>query len=521
MPGSPHEEMTILVDNPLREGLRTERTPAPCTMVIFGATGDLGHRKLIPALYNLAVERLLPVGFSVVGVGRGELGRDAFREDMRKAVDEFSRRKPINQAVWDSFSQGLFYHQAQADTDEGYRQLAKELDTIDQDRKTGGNRIFYLAVPPSSYPAIVREIGNVGLNKPAQDNAYVRIIIEKPFGHDLESAGELNRQVGQVFDERQIYRIDHYLGKETVQNLLVFRFGNGIFEPVWNRRYIDHIQITAAETLGVENRAAYYQQAGALRDMMQSHVLQLLALVAMEPPVAIDANAVHDEKLKVLRAIHPVRGADVVTNTARGQYAAGWVEGAQVPAFVDEPGVDPHSTTETYAALRLHIDNWRLADVPIYLRTGKRLPKRVTDIAIQFRRAPLLLFRNTRAGNIEPNVLVIRIQPDEGITMNIGAKIPGPGLRVRNVNMDFAYGSAFAESPPDAYERLLLDCMLGDSTLFTRRDEVEAEWALITDVLHGWQEYGQPELETYPAGSWGPPSADKLLAQDGKAWRRP
>ncbi len=511
----------MTVANPLRTGLRLERTPSPTTMVIFGATGDLSRRKLIPALYNLALEHLLPVGFAVMGVGRTEMTSDQFRDDMRKAVDEFSRRRPLTAPVWDSFAQGLFYHTAPNDDPSGYTRLKEELAEIDRTRATAGSRIFYLATPPSSYPTIIKQLGDVGLNQPAADNGYARIIIEKPFGHDLESARELNQQLLGVFDEHQAYRIDHYLGKETVQNLLVFRFGNGIFEPIWNRRYIDHVQITAAETLGVENRAAYYMQAGAIRDMMQSHVMQLLALVGMEPPVAFDANAVRDEKVKVLRSIHPMRGEDVVGNSARAQYAPGWVDGKAVPGFTQEPGVDPKTETETYVALKLQIDNWRFADVPFYVRTGKRLPKRVSEIAIQFRKAPLLLFRNTRAGEIEPNVLVIRIQPDEGISLNVGAKVPGPGLRVRSVNMDFDYGSSFSIASPDAYERLLLDCMLGDSTLFTRRDEVEAEWSIITDIMHGWQEYGQPHLDSYGAGTWGPASADRLLAQDGRTWRRP
>ena len=509
-------------ENPLRQGMRTARTPQPCTMVIFGAAGDLTRRKLLPALYNLALEGWLPSGFSVVGFARNEMTDDTFREQMKEAVDSFSRRRPVQPAAWDSFSQGLSYVTADFQAPSGYEKLKESLDKIDDARGAGGNRVFYLATPPQFDPDIIRQLGRVGLNKGSKDGqGWARIIVEKPFGHDLESAKALNHELLQVFREDQIYRIDHYLGKETVQNILVFRFANGIFEPIWDRRYVDHVQITVAESVGVEGRASYYEGAGALRDMVQSHMLQLLNLVCMEPPVAFDADAVRDEKVKVLRALRPMDPDKSAANTVRGQYGPGWVAGKKVPGYREEQGIAPDSITETYVALKLFVDNWRWKGVPFYLRTGKSLPKRTTEIAIQFQQAPHLLFRSTQDNPLEPNVLTIQIQPDEGISLRFSSKVPGASLQIRPVHMDFLYGSSFAVESPDAYERLILDCMLGDSTLFTRRDEVEAEWTFITNILEGWTHESRPTFPNYDAGTWGPAAADALLEQDGRHWRRP
>jgi len=523
-------------ENPLRQGMRTARTPQPCTMVIFGAAGDLTRRKLLPALYNLALEGWLPSGFSVVGFARNELTDDAFRDGMKEAVDSFSRRRPVQPTAWDSFGQGLSYITADFQNPDGYDKLKQELDRLDKERGTEGNRVFYLATPPQFDPDIIRQLGRVGLNRGGKDgqggdgrrsaaegdrSPWARIIVEKPFGHDLKSARALNHELLQVFREDQIYRIDHYLGKETVQNILVFRFANGIFEPIWNRRYVDHVQITVAESVGVEGRASYYENAGALRDMVQSHMLQLLNLVCMEPPIAFDADAVRDEKVKVLRALRPMDPDKAAANSVRGQYGPGWVAGAKVPGYPEEPGIAPDSITETYVALKLFVDNWRWEGVPFYLRHGKRLPKRSTEIAIQFQQAPHMLFRSTQDNPMEPNVLTMHIQPDEGISLRFSSKVPGASLQIRPVHMDFLYGSAFADDLPDAYERLILDCMLGDSTLFTRRDEVEAEWIFVENIMEGWSHQPRPSFPNYDAGTWGPADADALLERDGRQWRRP
>jgi glucose-6-phosphate 1-dehydrogenase len=513
--------MTALATNPLREGLRLERIPDPCVMVIFGASGDLTHRKLVPALYNLAYDGLLPPGFSIVGFARRPMSDDEFRADLRASVERFSRRKPIDEDVWVSFAQGIRYFAADFANRSAFPKLGDLLATLDRERGTGGNRIFYLAVPPDSYELIVEQLAEAGLNQPTSASAWVRLVVEKPFGHDLESAVKLNNFLLQYFREEQIFRIDHYLGKETVQNILVFRFANGIFEPIWNRNYIDHIQITVAESIGIEGRGGYYDRAGALRDMVQNHMMQLLSIIAMEPPIAFEADPIRDEKVKALRAIRPFRPEDVAEYTVRGQYGPGFIGGRPVPGYRQEPRVDPHSVTETYVALKLFIDNWRWVDVPFYLRTGKRLPRRVTEIAIQFKRVPHPLFKGIAQAGVEPNVLIIRIQPDEGIALNIAAKVPGPQVRVRTVNMGFLYGTSFLVQAPDAYERLLLDCMLGDSTLFTRRDETEAAWLPITQILKGWAEMPPPEFPNYDAGTWGPPEADEFIARDGRRWRRP
>jgi glucose-6-phosphate 1-dehydrogenase len=487
-------------------------------MVIFGATGDLTHRKLLPALYNLALEHPLPAGFSVVGFARRPYNDEVFREQALESINAYSRQKPVNPQVWESFASGIFYLQSDFHEPAGYEKLANLLNKLDQERGTSGNRIFYLSTPPSQYPEIIQQLGASGLNR--NRKGWTRIIIEKPFGHDLASARELNRQIGKVFREEQIYRIDHYLGKETVQNILVFRLANGIFEPIWNRRYVDHVQITVAENIGIEGRSAYYEESGAIRDMIQNHMLQLLTLVAMEPPIAFDANSVRDEKVKVLHALQPMTGRD--SSTIRAQYSSGWVGGQQVAGYLEEKGVAPDSTTETYVALKVFIDNWRWAGVPFYLRTGKHLPKRVTEIAIQFKTAPLMLFkRNETQGQVEPNVLTLRIQPDEGISLKFGAKVPGTDLQIRSVNMDFFYGSSFVRAQPEAYERLLLDCMLGDSTLFTRRDEVEAAWTFVQGILDEWQNEASPTIYTYESGTWGPQAADEFIWRDGHRWRRP
>ena len=515
----PHRSV-VEAPNPLREGLRIKQSTEPCVMVIFGATGDLTHRKLLPALYDLALEHPLPAGFSVVGFARRPYSDDDFRQQALESINAHSRQKPVNLQVWDSFASGIRYLQSAFHDPKGYEKLNTLLNTLDQERGTSGNRIFYLSTPPSQYPEIIQRIGAAGLNK--NRKGWTRIIIEKPFGHDLASAHELNRQVSKVFREEQVYRIDHYLGKETVQNILVFRLANGIFEPVWNRRYIDHVQITVAENLGLEGRSSYYEESGAIRDIVQNHVLQLLTLVAMEPPIAFDADAVRDEKVKVLHALQPFVGRDVSINSIRAQYGPGWVGGKPVPGYLEENGVSPTSTTETYVSMKIYIDNWRWAGIPFYLRTGKYLPKRVTEIAIQFKQAPLILFKRSEAhGQIEPNVLILRIQPDEGISLKFGAKVPGTEMQIRAVNMDFFYGSSFVREQPEAYERLILDCMVGDSTLFTRRDEVEAAWTFIQGILDEWKDEPRETIQTYEAGTWGPQAADEYIWKDGRRWRRP
>jgi glucose-6-phosphate 1-dehydrogenase len=508
---------TDTASNPLRVGLRMSRTPEPCTVVIFGATGDLTHRKLVPALYNLQRERLLPPGFSVIGAARRDWSDDYFRQSLLDEAREHSR-SGIQDDVWNSFADGIWYVRVPFDDAEAYKTLAAKLQELDEQRGTSGNRLFYLATPPESYVTIVEQLGAAGLARPA-DGGWVRIIVEKPFGRDLESARALDAEVHRAFDESQVYRIDHYLGKETVQNILVFRFANGIFEPLWNRAYIDHVQITVAESVGIEGRGNYYEQAGAVRDMVQNHMMQLLTLTAMEPPVSYQADAVRDEKVKVLRAIRPVATEDVARATVRGQYGPGTLAGQAVPGYRQEEGVSPQSRTETYVALRFFIENWRWAGVPFFLRTGKRLPKRVSEIAIRFRHVPHMLFDGASLSDIEPNVLAMKIQPDEGISLRFDSKVPGQSNQIRPVTMDFRYNSSFGVESPEAYERLLLDALLGDSTLFTRSDEVQASWSLITPILRAWDGAPAPEFPNYEAGSWGPRAADALLGE-GRKWRR-
>ena len=504
--------------NPLRTGLRIARTPPPCSVVLFGATGDLTGRKLLPALYNLAREGLVPDTFSLVGVGRRPWSDADFRAEMRRSAEQHSRVLPINEEIWQNFAAGLFWVNVEFDDAAAYERLATRLDEIDTSRNTQGNRLFYLATPPSVFDDVITNVHAVGLNKSA--NGWTRIIIEKPFGHDLASARQLNELVSGAFDETQVYRIDHYLGKETVQNLLVMRFANTIFEPIWNRNYVDHVQITVAENLGIGSRANFYEEAGALRDMVTNHMMQLLTLTAMEPPVRIDAEAVRGEKVKVLHAIHPLRDDDVDKATLRAQYAAGTVNGEDVPGYHAEKGVNPESRTPTFVALKFEIENWRWAGVPFYLRTGKRLAKRGTEIAIQFKTPPLLLFPEIR-DDIQPNVLALRIQPNEGITLKFSAKQPGQRMMIHPVNMDFRYGASFGVAAPEAYERLLLDAMLGDPTLFTRRDEVEAQWSLMTPILERWAERTADPIPEYEAGTWGPAEADEFIQRDaGRTWRK-
>jgi glucose-6-phosphate 1-dehydrogenase len=508
--------------NPLREGLVEERVPEPAAMVIFGASGDLTRRKLLPALYSLTRDRLLPPRFAVVGFGRQSQTDDAFREEMRKGCAEFARRRPVDAALWSTFARNIFYQQGSYDDPASFVRLKARLEEIERLLGLPGNRVFYLSTPPSTFAPVIRSLGQAGL-APKGTQPFARVIIEKPFGIDLDTARALNRQVHETLDEQQIYRIDHYLGKETVQNLLVFRFANGIFEPLWNNRFVDHVQITGAETVGIEGRGGYFEQAGSLRDMVQNHLLQVLSLAAMEPPVAFEADAVRDEKLKVLKALRYIPASEFSKRVIRAQYAAGSIAGRAVPGYRDEPGVSAQSTTETFVALKISIDSWRWAGVPFYLRSGKRLPKRVTEIAIQFKEAPHLLF-GKRGEAIRPNVLSIRIQPDEGIALNFGSKLPGPSMEIAPVSMEFRYGSSFGVEPPEAYERLLLDCLLGDSTLFTRADEVEASWNWVSRIHRQWSAESADRgaaMESYPAGTWGPAAADRMLTEDGRAWRLP
>jgi glucose-6-phosphate 1-dehydrogenase len=506
------------VENVLREGLRLEKVPDPSVLVLFGATGDLAHRKVIPAMYHLWRTNLLPHEFVLLAIGRRPYDDDAFRSEIHASLEQFSRVLPLDEPAWRSFSERIRYHRLDFDDPAGFDALATTLDDLDEAEGTRGDRLFYLATQPSQFAEIVGQLGRVGLDHERHDGGWRRVVIEKPFGHDLDSARKLNREVGKVFRESQVYRIDHYLGKETVRNLLVFRFGNGIFEPLWNRRYVDHVQITVAESIGIENRGAFYEETGASRDVLQNHLLQLVSLVAMEPPATFEADALRDEKVKVLRAIgtHP---ADPTTEVVRGQYGPGWVAATPVPGYRQEDDVDPRSETETFVASRLTIDDWRWSGVPFYVRTGKRLPKRATEIAIQFREVPHHLFLHS---GVEPdaNLLAMRIQPDEGIMLRFGAKVPGLGLNVRSVTMDFTYGSAFTVDSPDAYETLILDALQGDASLFTRADEVEEAWSIVDPYIDAWASAPAPDLPNYDAGTWGPVAADELLAREGRRWRR-
>ncbi|MEP7273674.1 MAG: glucose-6-phosphate dehydrogenase [Acidobacteriota bacterium] len=492
---------------------------SPCVMVIFGATGDLTRRKLIPALYNLASRKLLSSGFSIVGCAFNSLTTEQFREQLTAGMKEFAT-EPVDPEIWNWFLQRIYFVSGDFQNPNTYEQLRDLLSKANQSHLACGNYFYYLATAPAFFGEIVRQLGQVGLT--AEENGqWRRVIIEKPFGHDLDSARLLNQQIKETLTEGQIYRIDHYLGKETVQNLLVFRFGNGLFEPIWNRNYVDHVQITAAECVGVEQRGKYYESSGALRDMVPNHLFQLVTLTAMEPPVSFEADAVRDEQAKVLQATQPPDPEEVLTNSVRGQYGPGEIMGERVPGYRTEPNVEPDSRTETYVALKLDIDNWRWAGVPFYLRTGKRLKSRVTEIAIEFRRAPFRLFRDTPVERLRTNRLVIHIQPDEGISLRFGAKIPGPIMRLGPVEMDFNYTDYFGSTPSTGYERLLYDCMTGDATLFQRADMVEAGWRVIEPVIDVWKALPPRSFPNYAAGSWGPKESDELLQRDGREWRRP
>jgi glucose-6-phosphate 1-dehydrogenase len=503
-------------ENPLRQGLTAVRTAPPCVMVIFGASGDLTQRMLIPSLFDLAEERLVPLEFTVLGMSRRAMTHQEFRDKVKPADPN-----PIN---WETFSSGVFYmsgNHGEADT---YVKLKETLDELDSQRGTAGNRLFYLAVSPNDFPAILRHLEDHGMleerltqNGGVESQTFVRVILEKPFGTSLATAQQLNKVIHQILPEEQIYRIDHYLGKETVQNILSFRFANCIFEPLWNRRYVDHVQITAAESLGLGDRAGYYDTSGALKDMVQNHLLQLLALVAMEPPVSSQDDSIRDEKSKVFKALRHFDPEQAAANSVRGQYRAGFIDGKPAAGYLEEKNVPPTSLTDTYAAVRFFVDNWRWQGVPFYLRTGKRMAKKVTEIAIIFKHVPHALF-GTKPEDLEPNVLVLKIGPDEGISLRFGTKTPGMTRRLRWVNMDFDYGSSFSRPSPPAYARLLHDAMIGDPTLYSRGDAIEAAWQATQPIIDAWA--SQDSVPTYECGTWGPDEAEKLIEDDGRFWRK-
>ncbi|MBX9577764.1 MAG: glucose-6-phosphate dehydrogenase [Chthoniobacterales bacterium] len=495
--------------------LASRLAPESCTLVIFGATGDLTHRKLIPALYNLAVEGALPAGLNVVGFARREKSNEEFRDELKVTTQKFSRTS-LNEEIWNRFAQSISYHRSEFHDLNGYCRLVEQLGKDDLLSKSTGNRLFYLAVAPDQVEVILHNLKESGLNFP-REGSWARVIIEKPFGVDLKTAHHLNKLVHGAFPEKETYRIDHYLGKETAQNIMVLRFANSIFESIWNSKHVHHVQITAAEPLGVEGRAGYYDKAGALRDMVQNHLLQLLTLMAMEPPMSMSADAIRDEKVKVLKSLRPLRGKDVFKNVVRGQYAEGIIKGQPVPAYRSEPGVAPESTTESYVALQIAIDNWRWAGVPFFVRAGKRMAHTGSEIAITFNAVPPVLF-NTLGHTLERNVLVIRIQPNEGISLGMSAKTPGSTLQIEPVKMNFCYGTSFQKQNPEAYERLLLDAMSGDATLFARSDEVEAAWTFVDGIEEAWLQ-SSDDLKFYPSGGCGPEAADDLLAASGAVWR--
>ena len=508
------------MQNPFEEAGHSQRNVNPCILVIFGATGDLTAKKLMPAIYNLKREGQLPSQFACVGFARREKSHEEFREEVKKHINEHSRVKPIDENMWETFSKQIFYHKADFDKDEGYISLRESLAKLDTQFGTKGNRVFYLSTQPSYFPEIIQKLhsnGNI-YNIHEEQEKWSRVIIEKPFGHDLDSAKALQGELTKYLDESQIFRIDHYLGKETVQNLLVFRFGNALFENLWNNRYIDHVQITVAEDIGIGTRGAFYEESGMLRDIVQNHMMQLMALVCMEPPVNLGSNAVRDEKVKVLEAIKPFCPETFESHAVRGQYGPGVVNGEDVIGYRQEDKVDPNSQMETYAALKLFVNNWRWDGVPFYLRGAKRLAKRATEIAITFKEPPGRLFQFNDERN-SSNVLAIRIQPNEGSSLKINCKVPGPANVIQPVKMDFRYGAFFGQSPPEAYERLICDCMANDSTLFAREDEAFNSWRIMTPLLQYWKETKPKEFPNYACGSWGPKEADEMLERDGRRWR--
>ncbi len=496
---------------------RVGRIADPCVMVIFGFSGDLTRRKLIPALYNLASQGLLSREFAIVGLGRTPMSDEEARKKMTEDFKQFASG-PIDADLWEWFTRRIYYRSGDFDNPETYAQLKEVIAKADLEHGSKGNFFFYMATAPNFFGGIVEHLSNVGLMS-EENGHWRRVIVEKPFGHDLDTAKALNQQLLKVAAEHQIYRIDHYLGKETVQNILALRFANGIFEPIWNRRYIDHVQISVAETVGVEKRGGYYDGAGALRDMVPNHIMQLITLTAMEPPISFEANAVRDEQAKILHAIQPFSSEDVLSKTVRGQYGEGSVNDVRVSAYRAEEGVPTDSRTETFVAIRLMIDNWRWAGVPFYLRTGKRLPGRNTHVVIQFRRAPFMLFRDTPVDKMLPNQLVLHIQPEEGISLRFAAKTPGPAMQLGEVNMDFAYADYFGQNPSTGYERLLHDCMIGDATLFQRADMVEAGWSIVNPVLDVWKALPPRNFPNYPSNTWGPKESEDLMERDGRHWR--
>ena len=494
-------------------------TPQPCTLVIFGGSGDLAKRKLVPAVYNLLLDGVLPPNYAVLATGRKPLSDTELREIAREGVIKYSRQE-IKDAVWSNFEQRLFYVAGTIDDPKAYADIKTRIEKIEADLKLPANRIFYLAIPPTSIAGTVEGLRQAGLVQPPAGHVpFSRLIVEKPIGNDLDSARQINTAVARVFDESQIFRIDHYLGKETVQNLLVLRFANSIFEPIWNHKYIDHVQITVSEAEGVGTRATYYEEAGALRDMVQNHILQLLCLVAMEPPYSLDPDVVRNVRMDVLRCLRPIAGKDVEKYTVRAQYSVGKAHGVDVPGYRREPGIKPDSTTETYVALKLFVENWRWSGVPFYLRTGKAMTKRASEIAVFFKPIPQILFNANPDAPLESNILIMKIQPEEGLTLRVISKVPGAKAKTHPVDMNFRYGEAFGAPSPEAYERLLLDVMAGDASLFMRRDAVEASWAWITAILDGWKTHGSKWLPEYAAGSWGPVEANRLIESDGRCWR--
>jgi glucose-6-phosphate 1-dehydrogenase len=504
--------------NPLIAGLGENLIPQPCTLIIFGGSGDLSHRKLLPAIYNLALDGVLPTNIAVVGFARNEFDDASFRDYAKDGIQKFSRQ-PLDEVHWPHYQKSIYYVKGSFDDPAAYAALKKRLDEIEPAHGIPQNRIFYLSIPPSLIQTCVQQLKAAGLVEPVDSPKFSRIIVEKPIGHDLESARRINATLSEAFDEKQTFRIDHYLGKETVQNMFVLRFANVIFEPIWNSKYIDHVQITVAEEEGVGTRAGYYEEAGTLRDMVQNHILQLLCITAMEPPWSTSADVVRDYKLAVLQSLRPLVGKDVEKHVVRAQYGPGFINGEDVPGYRREQGVKPDSLTDTFVALKVYVDNWRWAGVPFYLRTGKRLPKRASEIAIHFKDIPAFLFNLRPDIAMDENVLALRIQPDEGLSLRICAKLPGPKVRIYPVKMDFRYGTTFGEQTPEAYERLLLDVMAGDATLFMRRDQVEVSWKWVTGILTAWKESGNRWLPEYPAGTWGPLEADKLIAADNRKWR--